>query len=60
MEFHGLSERVTLRSLRFSVPMCGDEGYGDMEMWRYGDMGIWGYGNMGIWGYGDMEIWRYI
>ena len=50
---------VTLSYVWFSVPMCGDEGYGDMKIWGFGDMEIWRYGDIGIWGYGDVEIWRY-
>ena len=48
-EFHGWTDGRTLSSLRFSVPMCGDEGYGNMEIWGYGDMEIWRYGDIRIW-----------
>ena len=45
----GRTEGETLSSLQISVPMCGDEGYGDMGIWGYWDMEIWEYGDMGIW-----------
>ena len=47
---------LTLSFLRFSLPMCGDEGYWDMGIWGFGDIGIWGYGDMEILGYWDMGI----
>ena len=51
------TDGVTLSSLRFSVPMCGDEGYG-VGIWRYGEMEKWRYGDVAIWICGDMEIWK--